>query len=188
MNASLERLRQSITLLRSTKTTMPDPRKKVLPAEKADAVNNCDLRWNQQQHGESVGSTVHASPNPRNGLKVLVVEDSIVNQKLAVAMLKKLGHEVAIANNGKEALEAIKQSVFDLVLMDIQMPELDGYETVRQLRKDETDERLPVIALTANAMRTDREACLQAGMDAYVSKPIRLKKLAEIIQEVCFAK
>ena len=103
-------------------------------------------------------------------------------------MLKKLGHEVAIANNGKEALEAIKQSVFDLVLMDIQMPELDGYETVRQLRKDETGERLPVIALTANAMRTDREACLQAGMDAYVSKPIRLKKLAEIIQEVCFAK
>ena len=148
----------------------------------------CDLRWNQQQHGESVVSTVHASPIPRNGLKVLVVEDSIVNQKLAAAMLKKLGHEVAIANNGKEALEAIKQSVFDLVLMDIQMPELDGYETVRQLRKDETDERLPVIALTANAMRTDREACLEAGMDAYVSKPIRLKKLAEIIQDVCFAK
>ena len=104
---------------------------------------------------------------------------------------KKLPSKIRLAllrPENKEALKAIKQSVFDMVLMDIQMPELDGYETVRQLRKDETDERLPVIALTANAMRTDREACLEAGMDAYVSKPIRLKKLAEIIQDVCFAK
>jgi len=126
------------------------------------------------------------SGGPRN-LRVLVVEDSVVNQKLAVAMLHKLGHEVVIANHGKEALAAIEAHSFDLVLMDIQMPEMDGYEAVRRLRQVEVDGRLPVVALTANAMRGDRDACLEAGMDAYLSKPIRLQRLADVINRVCRA-
>ncbi len=126
------------------------------------------------------------SGGPRN-LRVLVVEDSVVNQKLAVAMLHKLGHEVVIANHGKEALAAIEAHSFDLVLMDIQMPEMDGYEAVRRLRQVEVDGRLPVVALTANAMRGDRDACLEAGMDAYLSKPIRLQRLADVINSVCHA-
>ena len=120
-------------------------------------------------------------------LTVLVAEDSVVNQKLAVAMLQKLGHEVVIANHGKEALASIAKQDFDLVLMDIQMPEMDGFETVRRLRQTEGQNRLPVIALTANAMRGDRDACLEAGMDAYLSKPIRLQKLADAIHQVCIA-
>ena len=126
------------------------------------------------------------SVGPRN-LQVLVVEDSVVNQKLAVAMLHKLGHEVVIANHGKEALTAIEAHQFDLVLMDIQMPEMDGFEAVRRLRQAEVDSRLPVVALTANAMRGDRDACLEAGMDAYLSKPIRLQRLADVIHSVCHA-
>jgi signal transduction histidine kinase/CheY-like chemotaxis protein len=121
-------------------------------------------------------------------LKILVVEDSVVNQKLAVAMLTKLGHEVVIAGDGKQALAAMEVNEFNLVLMDIQMPEMDGFETVRRLRRAEVDSRLPVIALTANAMHGDREACLAAGMDAYLSKPIRLQKLTDVINEVCQAK
>lgn len=126
------------------------------------------------------------SASPRN-LLVLVVEDSVVNQKLAVAMLSKLGHESVIANHGKEALMAIEDHDFDLVLMDIQMPEMDGFEAVRRLRQAEVDDHLPVVALTANAMRGDRDACIEAGMDAYLSKPIRLQLLADVIHDVCHA-
>ena len=99
-------------------------------------------------------------------------------------MLHKLGHEAVIANHGKEALAAIDAHDFDLVLMDIQMPEMDGFEAVRRLRQAEVDIHLPVIALTANAMRGDRDACIEAGMDAYLSKPIRLQRLADVIHGV----
>jgi signal transduction histidine kinase/CheY-like chemotaxis protein len=136
----------------------------------------------------SQGSRKKAPDTPAAGprhLRVLVAEDSVVNQKLAVAMLHKLGHEVVIVNHGMEALAAIEAHEFDLVLMDIQMPEMDGFEAVRTLRQSEVDTRLPVIALTANAMRGDREACLEAGMDAYLSKPIRLQRLADVIESVC---
>ena len=138
-----------------------------------------------QGSGKKVPDTPAAGPRH---LRVLVAEDSVVNQKLAVAMLHKLGHEVVIANNGKEALAAIEAHEFDLVLMDIQMPEMDGFEAVRTLRQSEVDPRLPVIALTANAMRGDRDACLEAGMDAYLSKPIRLKRLADVIESVCHSR
>jgi signal transduction histidine kinase/CheY-like chemotaxis protein len=135
--------------------------------------------------GASIGKIPEVDPSTPRSLKILVAEDSLVNQKLAIAMLTKLGHEVVIAGHGKEALAAIEVNEFDLVLMDIQMPEMDGFETVKRLREAEVDSRLPVIALTANAMRGDRDACLEAGMDAYISKPIRLQKLADVINEVC---
>jgi len=158
------------------------------PLNYADVVNLIYKLQNAEkksiQSGEKTPEV--GSGRPRD-LQVLVVEDSVVNQKLAVAMLHKLGHHAVIANHGKEALVAIETHDFDLVLMDIQMPEMDGFEAVRRLRKAEVDGHLPVVALTANAMRGDRDACLEAGMDAYLSKPIRLQRLADVIHRVCHA-
>lgn len=112
-------------------------------------------------------------------LSILLAEDSLVNQRLAVALLEKNGHRVTIAGTGREALEQIEKRTFDLVLMDIQMPELDGLETTRIVREREsaTGRRLPIIAMTAHALKGDRERCLQAGMDEYVSKPVRERQL-----------
>ncbi len=123
-------------------------------------------------------------------LHVLVVEDNRVNQRLASKHLEKLGHTVVIANNGLEALQQIEQQSFDLVLMDVQMPEMDGLEATKQLRNREigTGRHVPVIALTAHAMEGDRAACLAAGMDDYVSKPIVYQQLLEAIQAVIAAR
>jgi CheY-like chemotaxis protein len=109
----------------------------------------------------------------------LLAEDGIANQKLAVGLLTKWGHKVAVANNGREAVEALGRDSFDVVLMDVQMPELDGLEATRQIRADEvgTSRHIPIIALTARAMKGDREKCLAAGCDEYVSKPINKREL-----------
>ena len=145
----------------------------------------CKLHSVEKSPGRADENLPEIVSDGTQNLKVLVVEDSLVNQKLAEAMLQKLGHAVVIANHGEEALAAVETHAFDLVLMDIQMPVMDGFETVRRLRQAEVDTHLPVVALTANAMRGDRDACLDAGMDAYLSKPIRLQRLADIIQRVC---
>ena len=117
---------------------------------------------------------------PRSpGLRILLAEDNQVNQAVATRLLHKMGHTFAVANNGKEALAMLAARTFDLVLMDIQMPEMDGFEATRRIRKDEsgTSNRMPIIAMTAHAMKGDRERCLEAGMDEYVSKPIIAAKL-----------
>ena len=108
-------------------------------------------------------------------LRFLLAEDSVVNQKLALALLKKWGHSGTVANNGKEAVELVARESFDVVLMDVQMPEMDGLEATRQIRQSEvgTDRHLPIIAMTAHAMKGDRELCIESGMDDYVSKPVR---------------
>jgi CheY-like chemotaxis protein len=107
-------------------------------------------------------------------LRVLLAEDNPVNQKLTVRLLEKHGHIVVVAGNGREALAAIARHRFDLVLMDVQMPEMDGLEAARAIRVQErtTGEHLPIIAMTAHAMNGDREICLEAGMDRYIRKPI----------------
>ncbi len=112
-------------------------------------------------------------------LKILLVEDSVTNQKLAMGLLKKGGHEVAVANDGREAIQALRDRQFDLVLMDVQMPVMDGLEATRLIRQDEqqTGLHIPILALTARAMQGDRELCLEAGMDGYVAKPIRRAEL-----------
>ncbi len=115
------------------------------------------------------------APGPAAGLRILLAEDNLVNQHLAIQLLSRQGHSVAVANNGLEALDMLGKESFDLALMDLQMPEMDGLSAVRRLRQRELREglpRLPVIALTAHAMKGDRERCLAAGMDGYVSKPI----------------
>jgi len=107
-----------------------------------------------------------------DGLTVLVVDDNIVNQKLAAKILQKLGHSVDIVKNGREAVDRVGVKGYDIVFMDCQMPEMDGYTATRTIRGSEADgKRLPIVAMTANAMKGDRENCLEAGMDDYITKP-----------------
>jgi len=119
-------------------------------------------------------------------LDVLLAEDGKANQKLASALLTRWGHRVTIANNGIEAVEAVQKSDYDLILMDVQMPEMDGYEATRLIRRHEAqaDRHIPIIAMTAHAMPGDREKCLQAGMDAYLSKPVRKNQLNEALRAI----
>jgi PAS domain S-box-containing protein len=123
---------------------------------------------------------------PNRRLRVLVAEDNRVNQAVAVRLLEKRGHSALVAANGREALAAIEGADFDLALMDVQMPEMDGFETTAVIREREklTNGHLPIIALTAHAMAGDRERCLLAGMDHYLTKPIQAVPLFEAIEEV----
>ena len=119
---------------------------------------------------------------PSSGLRILVVEDNEVNQRVVVAYIKKLGHQADVVTNGLEAVEAIQASTYDLVLMDIQMPEMDGLEATRAIRDLPGDEaKVVIIALTANAMKGDEERCLAAGMDGYLAKPLRKSQLEKAI-------
>jgi PAS domain S-box-containing protein len=133
-----------------------------------------------------VANEVSAAAPAGRHLRVLLAEDSVVNQKLAVYLLEKWGHQVTVANNGQEALGRVMAESFDLVLMDVQMPEMDGLEATAAIRRLEsaTDRRLPIVAMTAHAMVGDRERCLEAGMDDYLSKPIRARELLAIIEQV----
>lgn len=128
-----------------------------------------------------------AEPSDQPALRVLLVEDNRVNQIVASSMLKKLGHEVELADNGERALIALQQRHYDIVLMDIQMPVMDGFEATRAIRRLPNLSKLPIIAVTANVMQGDREACLAAGMSDYVTKPYSLdalrRKLSEWIPE-----
>jgi CheY-like chemotaxis protein len=121
--------------------------------------------------------------NPVRSLQILLAEDNHVNQKLAKRLLEKRGHHVVMACNGKEALEALERHSFDVVLMDVQMPEMDGVAATIAIREKEklTGHHLPVIAMTARVMKGDRERCMEAGMDGYISKPIDVKALDEIL-------
>jgi CheY-like chemotaxis protein len=122
---------------------------------------------------------------PGSSLKVLLAEDNGVNQRLVVRLLEKRGHHVVVAANGLEALAELKKEDFDLVLRDVQMPEMDGMEETVAIREGEkrTGEHLAVIALTAHAMKGDRDKCLAAGMDGYLTKPIRTQELHDVLEE-----
>jgi two-component system sensor histidine kinase/response regulator len=121
--------------------------------------------------------------DPGKSLRILLAEDNPVNQKLAVRMLEKRGHHVTVAINGRQALSALEKDKFDLVLMDVQMPEMDGLEATTRLRKQEkgTGHHQAVVAMTALVMKGDRERCMSAGMDGYLSKPIRPHELDEVL-------
>jgi two-component system, sensor histidine kinase and response regulator len=148
---------------------------------------------------ESVGSrilleTVHGQGEPVAGvrratlkpLRVLVTEDNAVNQMLALRLLEKRGHQVRLASNGREALEQLQHDRFDLILMDVQMPVMDGFEATACIRSGQTaaDPAIPIIALTAHAMKGDRERCLGAGMDAYLPKPVRAPELDAVLEAI----
>jgi two-component system sensor histidine kinase/response regulator len=124
---------------------------------------------------------------PRDfSLRVLVAEDNLVNQTVATILLEERGHRVTVVGNGRQALAALERDVFDVVLMDIQMPEMDGIQATAAIRsiEKETGSHLPIIATTAHAMKGDREICLAAGMDAYLAKPIRDEELHEVIESL----
>ena len=125
-------------------------------------------------------------------MHVLLVEDNLVNQRLASRLLEKKGHTVRTASTGNEGLDALERERFDLAIMDVQMPDIDGLTVTRIIREREArgafpsnpNGRLPIIAMTAHAMVGDRERCLQSGMDGYLSKPIDAAALAEEIRRV----
>jgi two-component system, sensor histidine kinase and response regulator len=135
--------------------------------------------------GRAAGTTERPAAAKRS-LNVLLAEDNIVNQKLAILLLERRGHSVTLATNGKEALAALLKRDFDLCLMDIQMPELDGLETTAAIRAKEkgSARHLPIVAMTAHAIKGDRETCLAAGMDSYLSKPVRADELFQLIENL----
>jgi CheY-like chemotaxis protein/HPt (histidine-containing phosphotransfer) domain-containing protein len=117
---------------------------------------------------------------------VLLAEDNLINQKVASGLLASQGHRVTLAGNGHEALAALEKSRFDVVLMDIQMPDMDGFEATAIIRQAEraSGTRVPIIAMTAHAMKGYRERCLEAGMDGYLAKPVRREELSAILSQV----
>ncbi|MBC7920440.1 MAG: response regulator, partial [Ferruginibacter sp.] len=144
------------------------------------------LRELQPQKG-----VVETDPQPRKlsaefarrfPLRILVAEDNPVNQKLAMRILSKLGYEPEVVSNGQRVLEAVNRQHYELILMDVQMPEMDGLEATRRLRRG-SGAQPAIIAVTANAMQGDREECLRAGMDDYISKPIRLEELVQVLEK-----
>ncbi len=137
--------------------------------------------------GREAGRAVprrRAKRKPTGRLRILVAEDNSVNQKLAVRLLEKRGHRVEVASNGREALLALDKKSYDLILMDLQMPEMGGLEATAHIREKEKKcgGHIPIVAMTAHAMKGDRERCLEAGMDGYVSKPVRKNDLFEAIE------
>jgi PAS domain S-box-containing protein len=142
------------------------------------------------------GAKVRAATGTRStvgpcdrGLRLLLTEDNVVNQKLAIRLLEKRGHTVVVAGNGKQALAALQGQAFDVVLMDVQMPEMDGFEATAAIRAREktTGGHVPIVAMTAHAMKGDRERCLQVGMDGYISKPLQPSELFEAVEGLAAA-
>ncbi|MEQ6341953.1 MAG: response regulator [Gammaproteobacteria bacterium] len=122
-------------------------------------------------------------PNPVARARILVAEDNAVNQKVALGMLRKLGYEADVAGNGKEAVDAVSRLNYDLVFMDIQMPELDGFQATAMIRAQQSNERhIPIVAMTANAMSGDSIKCLDAGMDDYLAKPVKIDILRKTLE------
>jgi len=128
--------------------------------------------------------SLHDEREPSASLRILLAEDNLVNQRLATRLLEKRGHSVVVAANGRETVTAFERESFDLILMDLQMPEMDGFEATTVIREKEkaTGSHLPIVALTAHAMKGDREKCLAGGMDGYLTKPIRPQELDELLE------
>ena len=158
------------------------------PIKQADLLNQiCRVLERDVSRPEAASpSTAVAATEAIRPAKILLAEDNIVNQRVAVGLLRRRGHHVTVANNGLEAVELFGRETFDLVLMDVQMPEMDGFEAVAAIRAAERTRgvRTPVIALTAHAMSGDRERCLAAGMDGYLTKPVKLAQLVAAIDDV----
>jgi CheY-like chemotaxis protein len=121
---------------------------------------------------------------PPSSLRILLAEDNLVNQRLATRLLEKGGHSVALAGTGREVLALLEHERFDMILMDVQMPDMDGVEAtaVIRAREKQSGSHIPIIALTAHAMKGDRERCLEAGMDNYINKPIEAAKFLDVVE------
>ena len=162
----------------------------------APRIGHSVLAMNRALNNDDLPQSVSAEPMRRDAgkhalatlpsMRILLAEDNQVNQILATRLLAKYGHTVVIANDGAQALTALERESFDLVLMDVQMPEMDGLETSAAIRAREqgTGYHIPIVAMTAHAMSGDRERCIASGMDDYVTKPIRLEEVSAAIYRV----
>ncbi|NTW69563.1 MAG: response regulator [Chlorobiaceae bacterium] len=136
------------------------------------------------ENESNISSGENVTPE-RLPLNILLAEDSVVNQKVALSMLRKLGCFPDVAADGREALDALRQKRYDLVFMDCQMPEIDGYEVTRRIRMDHTllcSPDIPVVAMTANVMKGDREKCFEAGMNDFMAKPLKKSDFQSILE------
>jgi len=151
---------------------------------KAEAGQSAGVGVGGEEFQEAPRVTRHCLRAAHQSLHILLAEDNVVNQVLACRLLEKHGHSVVMASNGRKALEALDKQKFDLVVMDVSMPEMDGFEAVAAIRGREaqTGSHIPIIAMTAHAMKGDRERCLAAGMDAYISKPLQPNELIQAIK------
>lgn len=140
------------------------------------------LSSSEEQRPLVTRHTIEESHHAKNQRRVLLVEDNLTNQKVACALLKRLSIQPDLANNGIEAIQALSKHRYDLILMDCQMPEMDGYETTENIRSGSVHPSVPIVAMTANAMQGDREKCLNAGMNDYMTKPIDLQALQTILE------
>ena len=168
------------------------------PIKQSDLFDTIMMTMGLSQEETPAVITLHKVYEEREIFNILLAEDNLINQTLAIKLLETRGHRVTLASNGIEAVEAFKKGDFDLILMDIQMPEMDGFEASREIRKLETGDpqqspianrqssihSIPIIAMTAHAMTGDREKCIDAGMDDYVSKPIKPEALYSVIDKV----
>jgi CheY-like chemotaxis protein len=154
------------------------------PFKKADFERNIET-WGPNASQEDSAVIEPIVEDEPEGLRVLVVDDNVVNQKLASKFLQKLGHRVDVVSNGALAVKQVSTDEYDIVFMDCQMPEMDGYTATRTIRSSEAEgKRLPIVAMTANAMTGDRENCLEAGMDHYITKPFKQTDFSEAISSL----
>ena len=156
--------------------------KPVKPSALHDTVANVLLGTAVPRPAQPISTTDGRALGERHPLRILLAEDNPVNQKLALRLLGQLSYEAEVAGDGRQAIEAIENGTFDVVLMDVQMPELDGLGATREIRARWPDQRLWIVAMTANAMAGDREACFAAGMNDYLAKPIRPAELAAALE------
>lgn len=177
-SSALQHLQQAISI-KLPKPVMPEALQQAL----LKALNEKPKVAGQPSESTISQPSKSMQQRPRfSARELLVVEDNITNQLVAKTLLSKLGFSVSLANNGVEALQLVQQQHFDLILMDLHMPEMDGLEATRRIRQQARFQNLPILAMTAAAMPSDREACLEAGMNAYLSKPINRQELIAALE------
>jgi CheY-like chemotaxis protein len=158
--------------------------KPLKPSALYDALAGIFARSLISPRPEPVKASMDAEMAMQHPLRILLAEDNAVNQKLAIRILERMGYRADIASNGLEAVESIQRQVYDVILMDVQMPEMDGLDATRSIRKLTEVTQPHIIAMTANAMEGDREMCMAAGMNDYISKPIRVNELVDALLQV----
>jgi signal transduction histidine kinase/DNA-binding response OmpR family regulator len=174
--ADLDRCRELKVAAHLIKPVRPAPLRQALAAAAGDRAHATSVRHRSGP----------VAPAPAERLRVLVAEDNVVNQKLARAMLTRLGHECTLTADGREAIAEWSTGVHDVVFMDVQMPDPDGFDATREIRRQEagTGRRIPIVAMTAHAMPGDRERCLMAGMDDYITKPVSLAEVGRVLAAI----